>query len=66
VLEEGHISAGDRIDVVHRQGHGITVSTMFRALNLDRSLLPQLLRVDGLAERARVKATAFAEGATSR
>ncbi|MFT4287977.1 MOSC domain-containing protein [Nocardioides sp.] len=62
VLEEGELRAGDEIDLVHRQGHGITVSTMFRAINLDHSLLPELLRIDGLVEQARVKATRIAEG----
>jgi MOSC domain-containing protein YiiM len=66
VLEEGEIAAGDEIDVVHRQGHGVTVSTMFRALSLDHSLLPQLLRIDGLAEQAHLKARRFAEGPTAR
>ena len=62
VLQEGVLAAGDEIIVLERPDHGITVSTMFRALNLDRSLAPQLLRIDGLAERARTKAARLAEG----
>src|SRR6476469_1712816 len=56
VLQPGEITAGDEIETVHRQGHGVTVSTMFRAINLDHSLLPQLLRIEGLVEQARAKA----------
>jgi MOSC domain-containing protein YiiM len=56
VIQEGEIRAGDNLDVVHQPGHGVTVSTMFRALTTDLSLLPELLRVDNLARRARRKA----------
>lgn len=62
VLEEGVIEAGDRIEVEHVPDHGVSVTTMFRALNLDRSLLPQLHRIDDLAEQARIKAARLAEG----
>jgi MOSC domain-containing protein YiiM len=62
VLEEGEVGPGDEILTVHRQGHGVTVSTMFRAINLDHSLLPSLLRIDGLVEQVRVKAARIAEG----
>ena len=40
VLEEGEVRAGDDLVVVHQPGHGVTVSTLFRALTTDRSLLP--------------------------
>lgn len=53
VVTEGEVGAGDEIGVVHRPGHGVTVSTMFRALTTDAALLPELLRVDGLVEEAR-------------
>ena len=36
VLEEGVLAAGDPIEVVHRPGHGVTVTTMFRALTTER------------------------------
>jgi MOSC domain-containing protein YiiM len=62
VLQEGLVAAGDEIETVHRQGHGVTVATMFRAINLDHSLLPELLRIDGLVEQVRVKAARIAEG----
>jgi MOSC domain-containing protein YiiM len=56
VLEEGTLSAGDRIDVVHRPGHGVTVTTMFRALTTEPMLLPELLQVEGLVLEARQRA----------
>ncbi|BBH16097.1 sulfurase [Nocardioides baekrokdamisoli] len=43
VIEEGVLKAGDAIEVVHRPGHGVTVSDVFRAKNLDHSLRPALL-----------------------
>jgi MOSC domain-containing protein YiiM len=59
VLVPGVVQAGDPITVVHEPHHGVTVSTMFRALITDPSLLPQLLRVDGLVEEARRRADAY-------
>jgi len=59
VLEEGELRAGDEVDVVHRPGHGVTVGHMFRALMTDRSLLPDLLAVDGLVEEARTTAEKY-------
>lgn len=56
VLEPGHVAAGDELTVVHRPGHGVTASLMFRALMTEPALLPRLLEVDGLAERVRAKA----------
>jgi MOSC domain-containing protein YiiM len=56
VVQEGVLAAGDAIEVVHRPGHGVTVTTMFRALTTDQHLLPRLLVVDGLVAEARVRA----------
>ena len=55
VIEEGTVQAGDPIEVVHRPGHGITVSFMFRALTTEQHLLPELLRIEGLAESVRAQ-----------
>lgn len=60
VLVEGELRAGDPVEVVHRPGHGVTVSTMFRALTTEQGLLPQLLRVDGLVPEARARAERYA------
>ena len=59
VLEEGEVQAGDELVVVHRPGHGVTVSTMFRALTTERSLLPELAQVENLAAVARQQLDAF-------
>ena len=53
VVQEGDLQAGDELRVVHQPGHGVTVSTMFRALTTERSLLPELLKVDNLARGPR-------------
>ena len=59
VLEEGELQAGDEVEVVDRPRHGVTVSHMFRALMTDRSLLPDLLAVDGLIDEAREAAEKY-------
>ncbi|MEJ7834448.1 MAG: MOSC domain-containing protein [Nocardioides sp.] len=59
VLSPGTITAGDELSVIHRPGHGVTVTMMFRALHTDRSLLPELLKVDRLVNEAREKAEAY-------
>lgn len=55
VLETGAIEAGDAIEIVHEPEHGITVRDLFIALNLDRTRLPELLAIEGLAPRIRRK-----------
>jgi MOSC domain-containing protein YiiM len=56
VLTPGTVTAGDEIHVIHRPGHGVTVRTMFLALTVRHDLLPELLRVPGLADKARRRA----------
>jgi MOSC domain-containing protein YiiM len=60
VLQPGVLSAGDELSVVHRPGHGVTVSTMFRALTSEPTLLPRLLAVDDLVPEARARAERYA------
>lgn len=43
VISPGFIRAGDRIEVVRRPDHDVTVSLVFRAEMTDRDLLPRLL-----------------------
>ncbi|NRQ30789.1 MOSC domain-containing protein [Nonomuraea sp. NN258] len=43
VITPGEIRAGDPIEVVHRPDHDITVALAFRAVTLERHLLPRLL-----------------------
>ena len=62
VLQPGVLTAGDTIEVVHRPGHGVTVSYLFRAVTREPDLLPGLLVVDGLVEKARRRALEVATG----
>lgn len=62
VLGEGVVTAGDELSVVHRPGHGVTVSTMFRALHTHPGLLPELLQVEGLVLEARERAERHVAG----
>ena len=39
VITPGWIGAGDPVEVVHRPGHAVSVSLVFRALTTDRDLL---------------------------
>jgi MOSC domain-containing protein YiiM len=43
VVVPGFIAAGDRIQIVHRPDHAVTVSLAYRATTTARELLPQLL-----------------------
>jgi MOSC domain-containing protein YiiM len=43
VIEPGEIRAGDRIEIVHRPDHEVTVALQFRAVTTERKLLPRLL-----------------------
>lgn len=61
VLEEGVVAAGDAIAVEDRPAHDVTVGLLFRALTLERALLPRLLVVDGLKPWVREAAEDAAE-----
>ncbi len=63
VVVPGAVAPGDPLEVVHRPGHGVTVTTFFRALHGHPELLPQLLRVEGLTEQARARAESYLAGA---
>ena len=62
VLDPGTVAAGDPIEVVHRPGHGVTISLMFRALTREPELLPRLLVVEGLASKVRHRVETVATG----
>jgi MOSC domain-containing protein YiiM len=53
VIEPGEIRAGDRIEIVHRPGHDVTVALSFRALTVEPDLLPRLLAADALPRETR-------------
>lgn len=50
VLEPGSLTEGDSVDVVDVPGHGITVGFVYRALLVDKDLLPEVLVADALPE----------------
>lgn len=56
VIEEGIVERGDPVTVEQRPDHEVTVSTVFRALRVDRRLLRQIADVPGLSEVVRKKA----------
>jgi MOSC domain-containing protein YiiM len=61
VAREGHITAGDPLEVVHRPDHDVTVSMMFRAFTTERDLLPKVLDArDFLDPEAREDAENYA------
>jgi MOSC domain-containing protein YiiM len=43
VVTPGQIKAGDRIEVIRRPGHAVTIGWSFRALTTEPDLLPSLL-----------------------
>ena len=60
VVRPGTIQAGDPIEVLHRPDHDVTVSLFFRALMIERDLLPRLLAAgDDLPPRPATDAERF-------
>jgi MOSC domain-containing protein YiiM len=59
VLEEGEFEAGQRIEVVDRPDHDVTVSVMFAALTTRREWLPRLLEVPAMPDEARENAERY-------
>jgi MOSC domain-containing protein YiiM len=53
VLVDGEVGAGDRIEVLDRPAHGVTLGETFRALNLEPRLLPRLLDAPELPDYVR-------------
>lgn len=66
VIEEGLIGPGDSLSVEHKPGHGVTVSTMFKALTTDPTLLPELLKVEGLVASSHALATRYVTNLVSK
>jgi len=50
VLQTGSLAAGDRVEIVHRPAHGLTVGDSFRAITGDVTLLPRLLEAPEFPE----------------
>ncbi|CAN3979432.1 MOSC domain-containing protein [Kitasatospora purpeofusca] len=53
VVEPGEVRAGDRIGIVHRPDHEVTVALVFRAMTLEPDLLPLLPAADALPDDIR-------------
>jgi MOSC domain-containing protein YiiM len=56
VVTPGTVTAGDRIAVVDRPDHGVTIGLTFRALTTQPELLPRLLAADALPAEAKRRA----------
>ncbi|MFJ6794869.1 MOSC domain-containing protein [Streptomyces sp. NPDC091268] len=50
VIEEGRVSPGDTIEVVHRPDHEVSVHFWFRAFTTERALLPRTLAAGNAME----------------
>ncbi|MBQ0847022.1 MOSC domain-containing protein [Streptomyces sp. BH-SS-21] len=62
VIEPGEIRAGDPIEIVHRPDHEVTAALQFRAVTLERTLLPKVLAAgDALHPEARETALRYVE-----
>ncbi|MFJ2257544.1 MOSC domain-containing protein [Streptomyces sp. NPDC087844] len=62
VIESGEIRAGDPIEIVHRPDHEVTAALQFRAVTLERTLLPRVLAAgDALHPAARETALKYVE-----
>jgi MOSC domain-containing protein YiiM len=56
IIIEGDVGTSDRIEVVHRPSHGVTLGETFRALTGDRRLAHRLLEAPELPAAARARA----------
>lgn len=50
IVQEGDIGAGDRIEVIEKPDHAVTVRLAFQAWLIDRSLIPRLQEAPELPE----------------
>lgn len=55
VIAAGDVRAGDRIAVVHRPDHDVTVSRLFRAVTTERAMLPDVLVAAPWMEREQLE-----------
>jgi MOSC domain-containing protein YiiM len=55
VVTPGDVRAGDRVEVVDRPAHGVTIADAFRAYMSEPDLIPELLERDGLPETLRAE-----------
>ncbi|WP_392899468.1 MOSC domain-containing protein [Streptomyces sp. LN699] len=52
VIEEGSVSPGDAVEVLHRPDHEVSVEFWFRAFTTERALLPRTLAAGAALEPA--------------
>ncbi|MFJ9074430.1 MOSC domain-containing protein [Streptomyces sp. NPDC102278] len=52
VIEEGSVSPGDAVEILHRPDHEVSVGFWFRAFTTERALLPRTLAAGGAMEPA--------------
>jgi len=57
IVEEGELGAGDRVEVVQRAEHDVSVRFMMHALLVDHAMLSEVLEVPGLIDEWRSLAT---------
>jgi MOSC domain-containing protein YiiM len=50
ILTAGEVKTGDRVEVLERPGHGVTIADGFRAWMTEPERLPELLEVEALPE----------------
>lgn len=50
VIQEGSVSPGDPIEIIHRPDHEVTVQLWFRAFTTERTLLPDTLAAGAAME----------------
>lgn len=50
VIEPGEIRAGDPIEIMYRPDHQVTVAFLFRALTIERDLMPHILAAGELLD----------------
>ncbi|APU41744.1 MOSC domain-containing protein [Streptomyces sp. NPDC056254] len=50
VIQEGSVSPGDPIEIIHRPDHDVTVQLWFRAFTTERALLPRTLAAGAAME----------------
>ncbi|MBZ4017253.1 MOSC domain-containing protein [Streptomyces purpurogeneiscleroticus] len=55
VIEPGEFSAGDRVEVVDRPDHKVTVGRLFRAVTTERKALPEMLVAAEWMEREQLE-----------
>jgi MOSC domain-containing protein YiiM len=56
VITPGRIRAGDRIEIIHRPDHDVTIELTFRALTTEPEQLGRLLAADALPAEAKERA----------